>query len=181
MVHRMLLSKSVQAPNGMKRESCGMYCVQQFERLFETEYTGVVNKTGKSEFAAFFVEAIQGTGGYVVPPAEYFPRLKKTLDQHGILFVDDEIQMGFYRTGKFFALEHFGVKPTSVDFWMGTLSKTLASCGGYIAKLGDVCNPDIDGRPASGRARDAPTLSTPGIARSRSWSSPRNARRRCGC
>jgi len=103
-------------PYGMKRESCGMYCVQQFERLFETEYTGVVNKTGKSEFAAFFVEAIQGTGGYVIPPPEYFPRLKKTLDAHGILLVDDEIQMGFYRTGKFFALEHFGVKPDVIAF-----------------------------------------------------------------
>ena len=103
-------------PYGMKRESCGMYCVHQFERLFETEYYGVVNKTGKAEFGAFFAEAIQGTGGYAVPPAEYFPLLKRTLDQHGILFVDDEIQMGFYRTGKFFAIEHFGVKPDVVAF-----------------------------------------------------------------
>ena len=98
-------------PYGKKRETCGMYCVQQFERLFETEYFGVINKVGNPEFGAFFVEAIQGTGGYVVPPKEYFPGIKKVLEQHGILMVDDEIQMGFYRTGKFFALEHFGVKP----------------------------------------------------------------------
>jgi len=103
-------------PYGLKRESCGLYCVQQFERLFETEYYGVVNKTGKAEFGAFFAESIQGTGGYVIPPKEYFPRLKKTLDQHGILFVDDEIQMGFYRTGKFFAMEHFGVQPDVIAF-----------------------------------------------------------------
>jgi len=98
-------------PYGMKRESCGLHCLKQFERLFETEYYGVVNKTGDAEFGAFFIEAVQGTGGYIVPPAEYLPGLKKVLDQHGILLIDDEIQMGFYRTGKFLALEHFGVKP----------------------------------------------------------------------
>jgi len=98
-------------PYGMKRESCGMFCLKQFERLFETEYYGVVNKVGNAEFGAFFIEAVQGTGGYIVPPKEYFPGIKKVLEAHGILLVDDEIQMGFYRTGKFFALEHFGVKP----------------------------------------------------------------------
>jgi len=103
-------------PYGMKRESCGMFCLKQFERLFETEYYGVVNKTGKSEFGAFFVEAVQGTGGYIVPPEGYFPGLKKILEQHGILLIDDEIQMGFYRTGKFFALENFGVKPDVIVF-----------------------------------------------------------------
>jgi len=98
-------------PYAMKRESCELYCLKQFERLFETEYFGVVNKTGKSEFGAFFIEAIQGTGGYVVPPQGYFSGLKKILERHDILLVDDEIQMGFYRTGKFMALEHFNVKP----------------------------------------------------------------------
>ena len=101
-------------PYGKKRETCGMYCLQQFERLFETEYYGVVNKTGDAEFGAFFIEAVQGTGGYIVPPADYFPGLKKTLERHRILLVDDEIQMGFGRTGKFMALEHFGVKPDVV-------------------------------------------------------------------
>ena len=103
-------------PYSMKRESCELYCLKQFERLFETEYYGVVNKTGKAEFGAFFVEAVQGTGGYVVPPEGYFPGLKKILERHGILLVDDEIQMGFYRTGKFFSLEHFGVKPDVIVF-----------------------------------------------------------------
>ena len=103
-------------PYGMKRESCELYCLKQFERLFETEYYGVVIKTGKADFGAFFVEAVQGTGGYVVPPEGYFPGLKKILERHGILLVDDEIQMGFYRTGKFFSLEHFGVKPDVIVF-----------------------------------------------------------------
>jgi 4-aminobutyrate aminotransferase/(S)-3-amino-2-methylpropionate transaminase len=103
-------------PYGQKRESCELYCVKQFERLFETEYYGVVNKKGDAEFGAFFIEAVQGTGGYVVPPEGYFPALKKILDRHGILLVDDEIQMGFYRTGKFFAIEHFGVTPDVLVF-----------------------------------------------------------------
>jgi 4-aminobutyrate aminotransferase-like enzyme len=104
-------------PYAMKRDSCGMFCLQQFEKLFETEYYGVVNKkTNACEFAAFYVEAIQGTGGYVIPPKEYFSGLKAILGRYNILFVDDEIQMGFYRTGKFWAMEHFDVVPDIIVF-----------------------------------------------------------------
>ncbi|MBF0562503.1 MAG: aminotransferase class III-fold pyridoxal phosphate-dependent enzyme [Alphaproteobacteria bacterium] len=104
-------------PYGKKRSDCGLYCVDQFARLFETEYYGVWDaKAGQPEYAAFYVEAIQGTGGYVIPPQDYFPRLKKILDQYGILMVDDEIQMGVCRTGKFWAIEHFGVSPDIVVF-----------------------------------------------------------------
>src|SRR5205085_33123 len=73
-------------------------------------------KTGETEFSAFYVEAIQGTGGYVIPPPEYFPALKKILDEHKILLVDDEIQMGFYRAGKFWAIENFNVEPDIIVF-----------------------------------------------------------------
>ncbi|MCM8791069.1 MAG: aminotransferase class III-fold pyridoxal phosphate-dependent enzyme [Candidatus Omnitrophica bacterium] len=104
-------------PYAMKRDTCNLFCLQQFEKLFETEYYGVVNKkTGSCEFAAFYVEAIQGTGGYVIPPQDYFSRLKAILDRYNILFVDDEIQMGFYRTGKFWAIEHFDVVPDIIVF-----------------------------------------------------------------
>ena len=100
-----------------KRESCGMYCLRQFEKLFETEYHSVLNtKTNKSEYTAFYIEAVQGTGGYVIPPKDYFKKLKEILDRHNILLVDDEVQMGFYRTGKFCAIEHFGVKPDVIVF-----------------------------------------------------------------
>lgn len=102
---------------GKKLDSCDYYCVEQFRKLFESEYYGVYNpKTGGCEFGAFFVEAVQGTGGYVIPPPEYFKRLKKVLDDYHILLVDDEIQMGFYRTGKLFALEHYGVTPHVIVF-----------------------------------------------------------------
>jgi 4-aminobutyrate aminotransferase/(S)-3-amino-2-methylpropionate transaminase len=104
-------------PWGKKKEDCGLYCVQQFERNFETEYNGVWDpKARESEFAAFYVEAIQGTGGYVIPPPGYFPALKKILDERGILMVDDEIQMGFYRAGKFWAIENFDVEPDIIVF-----------------------------------------------------------------
>lgn len=104
-------------PYGKKRETCGLYCVKEFERLFESEYYSVVNpKNGNCEFGAFYIEAVQGTGGYIVPPKEYFPELKKILDRYRILLVDDEIQMGFFRTGKFWAIEHFGVTPDAVVF-----------------------------------------------------------------
>ena len=73
-------------------------------------------KAGQAEFAAFYVEPIQGTGGYVIPPKNFFIELKKVLDQHGILLVVDEIQMGFYRTGKLWSIEHFGVKPDVIVF-----------------------------------------------------------------
>src|SRR5215467_7249932 len=65
-------------PYGKKREDCGMYCVKQFARLFDTEYCGVWDpKAGAAEYAAFFVEAVQGTGGYVIPPQGYFEKLKQ--------------------------------------------------------------------------------------------------------
>jgi 4-aminobutyrate aminotransferase / (S)-3-amino-2-methylpropionate transaminase / 5-aminovalerate transaminase len=104
-------------PKGMTKEEYGSYCVKQFARLFESEYNGVWDpKAGQAEFAAFYVEPIQGTGGYVIPPKSFFIELKQVLDQHGILLVVDEIQMGFYRTGKLFSIEHFGVRPDVIVF-----------------------------------------------------------------
>jgi 4-aminobutyrate aminotransferase-like enzyme len=104
-------------PKGMDKEEYGLHCVRQFERLFETEYNGVLDKTtGDVEYAAFYVEPVQGTGGYVVPPRNFFRELKRVLDRHGILLVVDEVQMGFYRTGKLWSIEHFGVEPDVLVF-----------------------------------------------------------------
>jgi 4-aminobutyrate aminotransferase-like enzyme len=104
-------------PKGMSKEEYGAHCVAQFARLFETEYYGVWDaKAGEAEYAAFFVEPIQGTGGYVIPPKNFFIDLKKVLDKYGILLVVDEIQMGIYRTGKLWSIEHFGVTPDVLVF-----------------------------------------------------------------
>src|SRR5215471_7636721 len=68
-------------PYGKKREDCELYCVDQFARLFDTEYYGVWDgKSGACEYAAFYVEPIQGTGGYVVPPPGYFEKLVAILE-----------------------------------------------------------------------------------------------------
>jgi 4-aminobutyrate aminotransferase / (S)-3-amino-2-methylpropionate transaminase / 5-aminovalerate transaminase len=104
-------------PYGQKRDVCGLYCVKQFEKLFDTEYHSVWDaRAGESEFGAFYVEPIQGTGGYVIPPAGYFEELSRILRERGILLVVDEIQMGIHRTGKFWSFEHFGLKPDIVVF-----------------------------------------------------------------
>jgi 4-aminobutyrate aminotransferase-like enzyme len=102
---------------GMSKEEYGSYCVQKFARLFESEYNGIWDpKTRQCEYAAFYVEPILGTGGYVIPPKNFFIELKKVLDDHGILMVVDEIQMGVFRTGKMWSIEHFGVKPDVLIF-----------------------------------------------------------------
>ncbi|AYH43874.1 aminotransferase class III-fold pyridoxal phosphate-dependent enzyme [Azoarcus sp. DN11] len=99
-------------PYGLKEASCGMYCHKEFEKLFETEYNAVWDDKAKScEYGAFYVETIQGTGGYVIPPTEYFPKLAKTLKERNVLLVVDEIQMGVYRTGKLWSWENFGIVP----------------------------------------------------------------------
>ncbi len=84
------------------------------------------------EVAAIFVEPVQGEGGYIVPPADFLPRLRALCDEHGILLVFDEVQSGMGRTGKMFAFEHSGVKPDIVTLAKGIasglpLSATLAS------------------------------------------------------
>ena len=104
-------------PRGMSKEEYGEQLVREFARLFETEYYGIWDpKVGECEYAALYVEPLQGTGGYVVPPKNYFAGIKKVLDQHGVLMVVDEIQMGFYRTGKLWGIEHFGVNPDVIVF-----------------------------------------------------------------
>ena len=64
--------------------------------------------------AGILVEPIQGEGGYVVPPAGFFPALRKLCDRHGILLIADEVQSGMGRTGKWWAIEHFDVEPDIV-------------------------------------------------------------------
>lgn len=96
--------------------SCDMACVSYIEKSLLKHFVPA------KEVAAIFVEPIQGEGGYVVPPPEFHPRLKELAEKHGILFIDDEIQAGIGRTGKMFAIEHWGVVPDIV-----CIAKGLAS------------------------------------------------------
>ena len=77
-----------------------------------------------SRVAAIIIEPVQGEGGFYVAPKELMVRLRKLCDDHGIVLIADEIQSGFGRTGKFFAMEHYGVEPDLM-----TAAKSLA--GGF--------------------------------------------------
>jgi 4-aminobutyrate aminotransferase len=74
------------------------------------------------EVAGILVETIQGEGGYIVPPPGFYPALRKLCDKYGILLMVDEVQSGMGRTGKWWAIEHFGIEPDIV-----TAAKGIAS------------------------------------------------------
>jgi 4-aminobutyrate aminotransferase/(S)-3-amino-2-methylpropionate transaminase len=84
--------------------SCGVACVDGLEEYFK-KYVEADN------VAAVIVEPILGEGGFVVPPADYLPRLRALTARHGILLIADEVQTGFGRTGTLWAVEHTGVVP----------------------------------------------------------------------
>jgi 4-aminobutyrate aminotransferase len=75
------------------------------------ESTLFANMLPPDDVAGVWLEPVQGEGGYVVPPKGFVPKLRKLCDKHGILLVADEVQSGFGRTGKLFAMEHYGVAP----------------------------------------------------------------------
>lgn len=119
-----------------------MYCAKEFEKLFESEYYTVCNpKTKNCEFGAFYIEPIQGTGGYIIPPKDYFKKIKPVLDEYKVLLVSDEIQMGFYRTGKLWSIEHFGVVPDIIVFGK-SLTNGMNPLSGLWAKE-ELINPEI--------------------------------------
>lgn len=103
-----------------------------------------------NDVAGILIEPIQGEGGYVVPDAGFFPRLREICDQHGILLMVDEIQSGTGRTGKWWAIEHENVEPDIVCFAKGVGSGM--PIGGIIAKneIIDVWEPGSHGSTYGG-------------------------------
>jgi 4-aminobutyrate aminotransferase-like enzyme len=91
-------------PFKLKYPDCGLACAEDIEDLIMTATTG--------EIAAFMAEPILGVGGFIVPPEGYFERAVEIARRHGGLFIADEVQTGFGRTGdKWFGIEHFNVEP----------------------------------------------------------------------
>jgi taurine--2-oxoglutarate transaminase len=80
---------------------CDIACVDYLEHMIENE----------SDVAAVLVEPVVGTNGVLVPPPEYFPRLRKICDRHGVLLIADEVMTGWGRTGEWFAVNHWNVQP----------------------------------------------------------------------
>jgi 4-aminobutyrate aminotransferase/4-aminobutyrate aminotransferase/(S)-3-amino-2-methylpropionate transaminase len=93
-------------PFGQKYGQCRFQCVEAVERAILTATSG--------KPAAMFVEPVQGNGGIVVPPPEYFPKLRVLLDKYQMLLIADEVQTGFGRTGKAFAMQNWNVQPDIV-------------------------------------------------------------------
>jgi 4-aminobutyrate aminotransferase / (S)-3-amino-2-methylpropionate transaminase / 5-aminovalerate transaminase len=106
-VYRLPFSYPYRCAMGRSPEECGPACVDH--AISEME-----KHIGPENIACLIAEPIQGEGGFVVPAPEFLPRLKEFCQAHGILFVADEIQTGFGRTGRWFATEHVGVVPDLV-------------------------------------------------------------------
>ena len=112
-------------PMGLEYPSCEIRCATDLEELIQTETNGSP--------AAFIAEPIQGVGGFITPPKEYFEVAVGIIRKYGALFVCDEVQTGFGRTGdKWFGIEHWGVEPDIM-----TMAKGIANgmpVGATIAK-----------------------------------------------
>ena len=91
-------------PFKLEYPSCGVACADDVEEIINTTTTGNI--------AAFMAETILGVGGFIIPPKEYFPRVAEIARSHGGLFISDEVQAAWGRTGnKWFGIEHWGVEP----------------------------------------------------------------------
>lgn len=111
---------------GWDEEQTSQWCLDELELL-------LLSQTAPHETAAILIEPVLGEGGYVVPPKSFIEGLRNIADKHGILLIFDEIQSGFGRTGKWFAYDHFGVRPDII-----TVAKGIASgmpISGVISRL----------------------------------------------
>lgn len=112
-------------PLGEDEDAVVEYSLASIQKIFD-------RLVPPSEVAAFLVEPVQGEGGYVIPPAKFFPALRRLCDEHNILLIFDEVQTGFGRTGQMFAAQAFGVRPDIMAIAKGIangfpLSATVAS------------------------------------------------------
>ena len=94
----------------------------------------IIEEHGTDTVAAVIAEPVQGAGGVIVPPASYFPRLRQICDHHDVLLIADEVITGFGRTGRWFALGHWGVEPDIVSFAKGVTSGYLPLGGTILSR-----------------------------------------------
>ena len=103
-VYRMPFAYCYRCPFGLTYPGCDIHCADYLEDFFITH-------VAPEATAAVIAEPIQGEGGFITPPPEYFPRLQKICQKYDVALIIDEIQSGAGRTGTFFAIEHWGVAP----------------------------------------------------------------------
>jgi len=113
-VYRLPFAYCYRCAYSLQYPSCELHCAHQLENVFKR---GVAAES----VAAVIVEPILGEGGFVTPPADYFPALTEICRKHGILVIVDEVQTGFARTGAMFACERLGLEPDLV-----TMAKSLS-------------------------------------------------------
>lgn len=138
-------------PMNKKYPECDFACANAIEDVIKTATSG--------HPGAFIAETIQGNAGCVVPPKGYFQRVKQILDQYNTLLIIDEVQTGFARSGKMFAIEHYGVDPDIM-----CMAKALGN-GAPISAF--ITTPDIADtytRPGASTLGGNPVSSTAGLA-----------------
>ncbi len=104
-------------PFGLKKESCQRQCITHVEEVIKYE--------GPDKVAAIIMEGVVGSNGLIVPPEDYWPRIREICNQYGILLISDEVMSGWGRTGKWFAVDNWGVVPDII-----TTAKGITS--GYV-------------------------------------------------
>ena len=138
-------------PLGKKHPECNLACADAIEDIIKTATSG--------QPAAFIAESIQGNAGIVVPPKGYFKRVKEILSHYGALFIDDEVQTGFARTGKMFAIENFDVVPDIMS-----MAKALGNGAPISAFISTAEIADTYTRPGASTLGGNPVSSTAGLA-----------------
>jgi 4-aminobutyrate aminotransferase/(S)-3-amino-2-methylpropionate transaminase len=103
-VYRMPYAYCYRCPIGLDKATCGAACADLLKDFF-------IGQAAAENVAALIVEPVLGEGGFVTPPTQYFSKLAAICKENGIVFVADEVQTGFGRTGKIFAMEHHGLAP----------------------------------------------------------------------
>jgi 4-aminobutyrate aminotransferase-like enzyme len=116
-------------PFGRTPDTCGLECAKELEEVLETETTG--------QPAALLCEPIQGVGGFITPPAAFFQETARIIREHGGLFISDEVQTGFGRTGTLWGIDDSGVQPDMITYAKGIASGLPAAGVTARADIGE--------------------------------------------
>jgi len=135
-IYRMPYAYCYRCAFGLEYPSCELRCAYFLKDFFHTHISG-------EQVAALIIEPVLGEGGFVVPPKEYFKILQKICQQNEIVFIADEVQTGFGRTAKMFAIEHYEVEPDMI-----VMAKSLAAgfpLGGVTGRAELMDHPQVGG------------------------------------
>ncbi|WP_310558353.1 aspartate aminotransferase family protein [Flavobacterium sp.] len=114
-IYRFLSPNLYRKPDSMTDDQYIDYCIERFDQ-------NLISHVDPSAVAAIIIEPVQGEGGFIPVPKRFLEKIRQVCDQHGIVFIADEVQSGAGRTGKFLAIEHSGVIPDIV-----TMAKSIGS------------------------------------------------------